>query len=732
MSGSGSNLPVRITVEGGAQAEAAFNRVANAGERAMQTVTNSTAQAASSGNNLRYVVGQAGYQVQDFAVQVQGGTSALTALSQQGGQFLGIFGPAGAAAGAVLTIGLIAAQFLTASDNAAEAERRADTAFRNMRTSAEDLAKVLREVNALFQTQGERATTAANETREAMATRLRAQLDTALQMQEDSAAQLVTAQAELARMQSGMGTAAQGRLLMQQAAEERARRLGQPAPEAPQIDVPNRELFALQSRISNLQADISRSQTAMASAQEALNRLTAVATTDAPTGADRDAAEALRRSLDDRYRINQEYEEKVADLRRRNAQGLLPDGEIGSLEVQAARRRDEALQRLDRTPNGGRVRAMQDEIDLEAVLAAMRRESTQSVDEFNTALNLSTAGLSAAQGALSRYERDMQMLETALARGVLTETEFTAAVEASTLALGRQIEEVQRRGVNTDALGRELGMTFSSAFEDAIVKGKSFSDVLKGIEQDIARIIIRQAVTAPLSSAISGAVKNIDFGAIAASLFPGRADGGPVSMGTTYLVGERGPELFTPNASGNITPNHAIGEEQRASDEGQAFAMTFNSALKDASLKGKRFFDVLKAIDQDITRIIPRQAVTAPLTNATIGATKGIDLTSSLANLFIGKADGGPVNGGQTYLVGERGPELFTPNVSGNITPNHAIGGENSVTFSPTYNIDARNADASILPRVRAIAELVSARSLAQFADSIQRGGSAARLVGRR
>ena len=38
-----------------------------------------------------------------------------------------------------------------------------------------------------------------------------------------------------------------------------------------------------------------------------------------------------------------------------------------------------------------------------------------------------------------------------------------------------------------------------------------------------------------------------------------RAAGGPVAPGGTYLVGERGPELFTPSSSGNITPNHAMG-----------------------------------------------------------------------------------------------------------------------------------------------------------------------------
>ena len=38
-----------------------------------------------------------------------------------------------------------------------------------------------------------------------------------------------------------------------------------------------------------------------------------------------------------------------------------------------------------------------------------------------------------------------------------------------------------------------------------------------------------------------------------------RASGGPVMAGGSYVVGERGPELFTPGTSGNITPNGAMG-----------------------------------------------------------------------------------------------------------------------------------------------------------------------------
>tara|TARA_R110001606_G_scaffold163067_1_gene307218 strand:+ start:39 stop:2294 length:2256 start_codon:yes stop_codon:yes gene_type:complete len=56
-------------------------------------------------NRMGVGLQQAGYQVGDFAVQIQGGTNAAVALGQQGSQLLGIFGPAGAIAGAALAIG---------------------------------------------------------------------------------------------------------------------------------------------------------------------------------------------------------------------------------------------------------------------------------------------------------------------------------------------------------------------------------------------------------------------------------------------------------------------------------------------------------------------------------------------------------------------------------------------------------------------------------------------------
>jgi hypothetical protein len=82
----------------------------------------------------------------------------------------------------------------------------------------------------------------------------------------------------------------------------------------------------------------------------------------------------------------------------------------------------------------------------------------------------------------------------------------------------------------------------------------------------------------PLVKGISGAIENI-FGG-------GRATGGPVTGGTTYLVGEKGPELFTPGSSGNIIPNN------RLSGGGSTINITVNGAL-DAEGTARQIVDIL-------------------------------------------------------------------------------------------------------------------------------------------
>ena len=63
---------------------------------------------------------QAGYQVQDFIVQVQGGQSAIVAFSEQGSQLAGAFGPTGAIVGAIIALGSVIVGTLIKSMGSAE------------------------------------------------------------------------------------------------------------------------------------------------------------------------------------------------------------------------------------------------------------------------------------------------------------------------------------------------------------------------------------------------------------------------------------------------------------------------------------------------------------------------------------------------------------------------------------------------------------------------------------
>jgi len=71
---------------------------------------------------------------------------------------------------------------------------------------------------------------------------------------------------------------------------------------------------------------------------------------------------------------------------------------------------------------------------------------------------------------------------------------------------------------------------------------------------DLARWLARGAEYANLSASQAIGEAGLSFS------IPGRAMGGPVSAGGTYLVGERGPELLTLGSSaGYVTPNHQLG-----------------------------------------------------------------------------------------------------------------------------------------------------------------------------
>jgi hypothetical protein len=77
--------------------------------------------------------------------------------------------------------------------------------------------------------------------------------------------------------------------------------------------------------------------------------------------------------------------------------------------------------------------------------------------------------------------------------------------------------------------------------------------------------MVAQAASAKLMEALFPSTSSSSSTGTAASVFQSilssifKADGGPVSSGKGYIVGERGPEFFRPNNSGTIIPNNQLG-----------------------------------------------------------------------------------------------------------------------------------------------------------------------------
>jgi hypothetical protein len=107
---------------------------------------------------------------------------------------------------------------------------------------------------------------------------------------------------------------------------------------------------------------------------------------------------------------------------------------------------------------------------------------------------------------------------------------------------------------------KKLSDDLAQALIDGQGAGDAFKNYFKSLVKDIIAQAIRLAVIQPILSSIFG----VQFGAggsitgFSGGIF-GKANGGPVSANKPYLVGERGPELFTPGSSGSITPNGEFG-----------------------------------------------------------------------------------------------------------------------------------------------------------------------------
>ena len=190
--------------------------------------------------------------------------------------------------------------------------------------------------------------------------------------------------------------------------------------------------------------------------------------------------------------------------------------------------------------------------------------------------------------------REKKIQDTALQYGIdrnKNEEEYQKIVKAvdSLIAAEKQFEQLQK----LRELYRSIGATIQDGLVDAIqgaIDGtKTLGDVARSVFSQIQRSLIQFGVNSLLTG-----------------LFPGssffRANGGPVSTGKNYIVGERGPEMFVPNSGGRIVPNHNLGGStnvvvnvdasgsnvQGNGEDSKALGLALSAAIETELLKQKR------------------------------------------------------------------------------------------------------------------------------------------------
>jgi hypothetical protein len=496
MSGSGANLPINIRLNGTAEAEAAFNRVSTTAGTAMQRVGGATEQASGGMRNFNQAVGSAGFQLQDFVVQVQGGTSALTALSQQGSQFLGVFGTGGAVAGAALTIGLLATQILTAGDNAKEAEDRIRTAFDGIKAESEGVRDLIKEIGDLFKSAAERANDLALAQRGVLANNADLRLSNAVQLQDAAASRIPQLEREIVVLER--------RAAVEADLARRAGRAGLGSPVDQTTDLTS-ALFVARSQLNGLRAEMdlqSRRIGELNAARGALSRTGS----DLGRGEFGPAApasiEQTRQGLERDFSLRQQHAERITSINVALAAGNVSAAEAVDLRAASERKLAEDLRNLAERQTG----------------------ATNALREYET-LQRTTQGVLVGNASDARVAGEImaQIRGTALDPAVRQRAEADAQRTAE--------READRRNAEADRFSQNWGDRIATETTRGLFEGtrngetaaQRFGNALRNILMSSVSAVLSRNLFQPLISSGVNAASGAGFNLLGGGTMGGAA-----------------------------------------------------------------------------------------------------------------------------------------------------------------------------------------------------------------
>ena len=157
-----------------------------------------------------------------------------------------------------------------------------------------------------------------------------------------------------------------------------------------------------------------------------------------------------------------------------------------------------------------------------------------------------------------------------------------------------------------------------------------------------------------------------------------------------------------------------IGESIKSSME-DAFM-----GIVDGTTSAKDAFRSMAAeIIKELYRVLVVQRLVGQIGSAT---SAGTGLLGGIGRLFGMRAMGGPVTGGQPYMVGERGPEIIVPSRNGSVVPNNQLGG-GGVTVVQNINITT-GVQQTVRAEIKSLMPQIADSAKAAVLDARRRGGS--------
>ena len=165
----------------------------------------------------------------------------------------------------------------------------------------------------------------------------------------------------------------------------------------------------------------------------------------------------------------------------------------------------------------------------------------------------------------------------------------------------------------------------------------------------------------------------------------------------------------------------------------QEISTSISAPLADALVEGKSILGALSDVFKGFVKTMLTKAIELMFVNAILNSIFGLTGGSALPTIPIpGRASGGSVSGGQPYLVGERGPELFVPSGAGTIKNNSdtsSMGGGKGTIINQVINVSAgvsqtvRDEMNTLLPRIKH-------ETMMSIADAKRRGGAFGAAMG--